>query len=211
VPILDGSGSSDNVGVVSYVWSFDHNGSLVMLEGRMVNFNFEIPGNYSVTLTVMDAAELSGTGIVNITVKQIFVGDDDTEDDDTTEPDNVTEKEGLSALAVVGIIMGIIVIITAVLFVLMLRRKKVNGGPDETNRGETYPSGPPTVTELHQPESAPDYGMQQQVLPTQNAQSPAVPIGESGGEAQGWPALAPVEEAQALPEAAEPPLPPPPE
>jgi len=65
---LDGSDSSDNSDtIVSYVWTFDDDGS-VELMGETVNYEFTAPGEFTVTLTVTDAAGLEDTDIVVITV-----------------------------------------------------------------------------------------------------------------------------------------------
>jgi ABC-type transport system substrate-binding protein len=65
---LNGSSSTDNVGVVDYAWTFTYNGSLVVLHGAVVSFVFDIPGIYPVTLTVKDAMNNSDTDIVQVTV-----------------------------------------------------------------------------------------------------------------------------------------------
>lgn len=58
--VLDGSGSSDNVGITSWTWSFEYGGTMRTLEGETVTFDFEEVGNYRVTLTVTDAMGLEG-------------------------------------------------------------------------------------------------------------------------------------------------------
>ncbi len=57
---LDGSMSSDNVGIETYMWSFD-DGGLVVLSGETVDYNFTTVGNHTVTLTVWDGAGNSDT------------------------------------------------------------------------------------------------------------------------------------------------------
>jgi len=51
---FDGLGSSDNVGIVRYTWTFTYNDEPVILAGYNVSFLFDIPGNYDVTLSVHD-------------------------------------------------------------------------------------------------------------------------------------------------------------
>jgi PKD repeat protein len=53
---FDGSGSSDNVGVVNHTWTFDHGTDEVLLYGVSPSFTFTIPGIYSIRLNVTDAA-----------------------------------------------------------------------------------------------------------------------------------------------------------
>ncbi len=66
---LDGSGSSDDVGIVNYTWVFFYGGINRTLHG-MVNdsFRFMNPGVYNVTLNVTDVEGNYTTDIVVITV-----------------------------------------------------------------------------------------------------------------------------------------------
>ena len=52
---FDGSGSWDNVDIVNYTWSFFYDGSLIRLYGVYANFTFDLVGDYTVTLDVVDA------------------------------------------------------------------------------------------------------------------------------------------------------------
>lgn len=55
VVVFDGSGSTDDVGIVSYTWTlFD--GELINLWGLTTEHTFQIPGDYVVSLNVKDAA-----------------------------------------------------------------------------------------------------------------------------------------------------------
>lgn len=65
---LIGTDSSDNVGIVSYTWTFVYDGSLVTLTGVTADYTFEVPGVYTPTLTVKDDAGFSDTDTVMITV-----------------------------------------------------------------------------------------------------------------------------------------------
>jgi PKD repeat protein len=69
VVTFDGSGSSDNVGVTSYTWTFDYDGAPETLTGVGPTFTFDIAGDYTVTLTVEDAAGNSAEDTVVITVE----------------------------------------------------------------------------------------------------------------------------------------------
>lgn len=53
---FDGSGSSDDVGVVRWEWSLSYAGSPLRFGGEYARFTFERAGLYQVTLTVYDAA-----------------------------------------------------------------------------------------------------------------------------------------------------------
>jgi len=52
---LDGSRSSDDVGIVKWEWSFQYAGSPLRFGGEVARFTFERAGMYQVTLTVYDA------------------------------------------------------------------------------------------------------------------------------------------------------------
>jgi len=66
---FDGSGSADNVGIRSYLWTFLYDGKKVSLTGEVdANFTFEIPGVYNVTLTVTDHAGNSATDWMKVII-----------------------------------------------------------------------------------------------------------------------------------------------
>jgi PKD repeat protein len=66
--ILDGNDSSDNVGIVDYVWTFSDGAEEIELTGVTADYTFSSPGVYTVTLTVSDAAGNSDVDTVEITV-----------------------------------------------------------------------------------------------------------------------------------------------
>ena len=75
---MDGTGSSDNVGIVSYVWEFeDPIGSPQTLTGASVDHEFDTIGDYTVTLTVTDGAghEDVDTIVITVTSDAIPVAD----------------------------------------------------------------------------------------------------------------------------------------
>jgi PKD repeat protein len=65
---FDGSGSTDDVGIASYVWTFI-DGTPKTLDGIAPTYLFSNPGNYSVTLNVSDAAGNWAIDTVTITVR----------------------------------------------------------------------------------------------------------------------------------------------
>jgi len=65
---FDGSGSSDDVGIVNWTWTFTYDGNPVELWGPNPVFTFGIEDVYDVTLTVMDRAGQTSTDTVTITV-----------------------------------------------------------------------------------------------------------------------------------------------
>ena len=62
-------GSTDNVGIVKYTWTFDYDGRTVSLDGPAPTFLFEVAGEYEVTLTVEDAAGNTDTETFTLTVE----------------------------------------------------------------------------------------------------------------------------------------------
>lgn len=59
---LDGSGSFDKVGIQTYAWDFNNaTGVPTTLYGEVVTYQFELPGDYDIDLTVWDGAGHSAT------------------------------------------------------------------------------------------------------------------------------------------------------
>ncbi|WP_192918542.1 PKD domain-containing protein [Salinigranum salinum] len=83
---FDGTGSTDDVGVVSYDWDF---GDGTTTSGGTVTNTYTTTGTYTVTLTATDAAGNEGTDTATIEVNGTFSpiarpGPDRTVDEDTT-------------------------------------------------------------------------------------------------------------------------------
>lgn len=66
---FDSSGSSDDLGIVSYTWKFVYNGSDVSLDGANPTFTFWTEGIYVVTLNVSDAQGGFDTDTMTVTVE----------------------------------------------------------------------------------------------------------------------------------------------
>jgi PKD repeat protein len=97
---FDASGSSDNVGIVSYEWDF---GDGTIGTEKKPSHTFTAIGDYTVTLTVKDAAGNIGTDTVTVTVMLDTDGDGtpdviDTDDDDDGMPDTWETENGLNPL-----------------------------------------------------------------------------------------------------------------
>ncbi len=67
---FSGSDSSDNVGIVSYTWTFT-DGTPITLTGMNPTYNFANPGVYTVTLNVTDAEGNWDTDTLLITVRDV--------------------------------------------------------------------------------------------------------------------------------------------
>lgn len=67
---LNGSRSMPKEEILSYTWSF-FCGEPKVLEGMITNFTFDVPGFYSVTLTVRNAKEEESNCTIQITVRDV--------------------------------------------------------------------------------------------------------------------------------------------
>ncbi|MDQ1372182.1 MAG: hypothetical protein QG582_1097, partial [Candidatus Thermoplasmatota archaeon] len=65
---FDGSGSTDDLSVVNYTWTFSYDGGTETLYGEAPEFTFEVAGEYNVTLTVKDFEGQTDADYVTITV-----------------------------------------------------------------------------------------------------------------------------------------------
>jgi peptide/nickel transport system substrate-binding protein len=69
---LDGSLSSDNVGIVDYMWTFVYDGVPQELHGQVVYFTFLTPGSYNITLNCTDAAGNYDTITIELVVNPVI-------------------------------------------------------------------------------------------------------------------------------------------
>ncbi|MBS3815950.1 MAG: S8 family serine peptidase [Candidatus Thermoplasmatota archaeon] len=84
---FDGTGSSDNVEIVDYIWNIEGE----EFDVRMFDYTFDDPGEYEVTLMVRDAAGNTDTDTLNVTVKDATAPVADVgEDKNVEEGDEVT-------------------------------------------------------------------------------------------------------------------------
>lgn len=66
---FDGHNSTDNVGIVSYTWSFIFDGASRLLSGVAVDFEFRLPGVYDILLVVKDVTGFSDSATITVTVE----------------------------------------------------------------------------------------------------------------------------------------------
>jgi len=69
---LNGSLSSDNIGIVNWTWTFTYDGTDYTLWGPVVDFGFMTDGTYDVTLTVTDGAGHTASDTVQITIGSVI-------------------------------------------------------------------------------------------------------------------------------------------
>jgi PKD repeat protein len=91
---FDGSGSTDNIGIVNWTWTFDDQGTVVTLYGINPTYVFTTPGVYTVTLTARDGSGLEDTDTMQVTVKDITAPVADAGLDQTVDEDTVVTFNG---------------------------------------------------------------------------------------------------------------------
>jgi len=134
---FNGGGSSDNVGITNFTWSFSYNGSTKVLLGMSPDFIFEIPENYTVLLTVQDAAGNSHSVTIKVNVKgddepddddDVSPGDDDNDDDTVPGDDDTggekTEAKGLNTNLLIGIGAAALLTVIIIIIVIIVKKKR---------------------------------------------------------------------------------------
>ena len=118
---FNGSGSSDNVGVVNYTWIFTDGGTQI-LYGVSPTYKFANVGEFMVSLNVTDAAGNYGEFIFDIKVTA-------KEEDEELEP----TEDGLSAGIIAAIAFGVIIVlvITILFLIKVVLKKKTEGDVNE--------------------------------------------------------------------------------
>lgn len=118
---FDGSGSSDDVGIENYTWTFTYDGEEREIYGTGPTFTFDTAGTYTVTLTVMDAQGETDTDTVEMTVE---------------EEEEEQEEDGKSFLETYGLPLGIIVALAVIALVLFFVLRGRKGGKAPTSLEE---------------------------------------------------------------------------
>ncbi len=133
---LDGSNSTDNMGIKTYRWYFEYDGSEEILNGEINSFIFDIAGNYNITLNVSDGAFNFGEDTIRVKVIDPSSSDDDTTGDDDNVPDGNEQDDDSkswldSSWAIILIIIIIIILISLFLFLVIFRRRKKEDKEEE--------------------------------------------------------------------------------
>jgi PKD repeat protein len=71
VVTFNGSGCSDNAGIVNYTWAFDCGTQRIVLYGVSPSFTFSFPGVYNITVNVSDAAGFRREDNMTLTVRDV--------------------------------------------------------------------------------------------------------------------------------------------
>jgi len=135
---FNANSSSDNIDIVTYEWDF---GDGTYETGETVTHTYTGPGNYTVTLTVKDAAGNSETDSINITV----LGDTDKDgtpditdmdDDGDGMPDAAAPNRWISS-AVVPVGIAALVAIAAIATLYITKVKKASSHTSPTRSSST--------------------------------------------------------------------------
>ena len=69
--VFEDGGSSDNIGVVNWTWSWSAGGEVHVAYGTSATVEFDREGEYQVTLTVTDAAGNTDTATMRVVVSDV--------------------------------------------------------------------------------------------------------------------------------------------
>ena len=70
--VFNAEQSTDNVGIVDYIWKFSYEGEDREFREMEFKFTFDVPGEYNVTLTVIDGDTNLDRDFVTVTVRDIY-------------------------------------------------------------------------------------------------------------------------------------------
>ncbi len=103
---LDGSNSTDNVGIENYTWTIEGE----EYKGVRVTYNFSNEENHTIKLTVEDAAGITDSDTVTITVKkeEHDDGDDQTDGEDQSKSEDEDMGWLLYLIPLIIVIFGLV-------------------------------------------------------------------------------------------------------
>ena len=101
---FDGSASSDNVGIIIYVWTLIESGEVKTLYGVNASYFFETPDVYVATLTVSDAKGYSSNDNVSVIVRDNTPPTIEVEDYESVVEDNPISFDASKSYDNTGII-----------------------------------------------------------------------------------------------------------
>jgi len=81
--VLDGGNCSDNFGIIEYIWNFTYDGEEIIFNETTNEFTFDIPGNYNISLKVIDEEGNWAIDTLNIIVLEPSEPQDIDSDNDT--------------------------------------------------------------------------------------------------------------------------------
>jgi len=102
--MLNGTGSTDNVGIVDYVWTFQGPIGMPAAVGPTPTVYFIQPGVYDVTLTVSDAAGLQASDVATVTVRDVTLPVAEAGPDRTVNEGDIVTLDASGSTDNVGIV-----------------------------------------------------------------------------------------------------------
>jgi parallel beta-helix repeat protein len=100
--VFNGTGSSDNVGIVNMTWSIPAGEGELLLYGPTPAHVFPLPGTHTVTLTVWDPTGLSATDSLVVTVRDATPPQADAGPDKEVEMGSIVQLDASASLDNVG-------------------------------------------------------------------------------------------------------------
>ncbi len=111
--IMDGSSSTDNIGITNWTWTFDDGSKKISMGGPVIEYKFDKSGTFTLKLTVNDSSGNVGTDTIAVVVER-----------------KDSERPSLLIYSVILIALSIIVIVAVSYYVakrkMFLKKKKIN-------------------------------------------------------------------------------------
>jgi hypothetical protein len=104
--VLNGSMSTDNIGITNWTWRWEEGPEEVVLEGMQVSFRFDKVGAYTVELAVIDGSGNEGTDTITVEVES-------------------SDEKGGSYLVYFLLTISFMMFVTVSLYFLIIKRKNL--------------------------------------------------------------------------------------
>ena len=129
--IIDGSDSTDNVGIVNYTWNFYYDHEHLYYYGEQMSFIFNIPMKYQINLTVWDEMNNSDISVVEVIIIPFYDDSQNITDDthrentdDDISKERIVIKEKSNIWLIVSIFLLIAIILILIVFIRYKNRSK---------------------------------------------------------------------------------------
>jgi hypothetical protein len=147
---FSGLNSTDNVGIVGYMWQFTYDGAGVTILEPSPEFLFLTPGTYEVLLTVFDRVGYNGTDSMTVKVQappEPVEGPPETltEVGDPKTGDNEDDRSESASAGVLLAAVAAMVVVALLLLLIARKRRKAEApegeepAPDETDGEDAGP------------------------------------------------------------------------
>ena len=151
---FNGEGSTDDVGIVKYVWTFTDNGSTVTLDGPKASHRFDDEGIYKVRLRVFDAWDNNRSDEITVTIGDPGPDDDDDNDDIGPDDDDIGpddddigpddddsdgeegDPKGMSTTTLIALGAGILFIVLVIVILVVVVKGKARKKREALRRSD---------------------------------------------------------------------------